>query len=105
MSFKHGRATKEFQDFFTKKSTARQLFKLMRPEMEAKQKELGRPLQLLEPAVGSGNLIWPMLKSGIPMEVACMDIQRDYLEYVVKKAKKKGYRVTLLEHGIKVSNA
>ena len=82
-----GNRTKEFQDFFTPEKIAKDLFneyeKYLKPKPEINK--------VLEPAVGSGNLIWPLLESDYNVEITCMDIQKDYLEHLRDEAISRGY--------------
>ena len=96
---KTGNRTKEFQDFFTPKEISKELFNHYKKFLSKKKVN-----KILEPTVGSGNLIWPLLKSKYKVEITCMDIQDHYLKMLAKHAKKKGYKVTKTENYMKVSN-
>lgn len=95
-----GRGTKQFQDFFTPPEVSRQLAKRIVSDWAVKGEQ---HVRVLDPAVGSGSLIWPLLElwdHGI--EVLCCDIQADYLAYVEKKALALGYQVSRESCGLKI---
>jgi len=96
MSMKVGKRTKEFQDFFTPKDVAKDLFKQYKDYLKAPP----YVNKILEPAVGSGNLLWPLLKSKYKVDITCMDIQKEYLKFLAKKSKKKGYKVKIDKDGL-----
>ena len=94
-----GRRTKEFQDFFTTKDVTDKFFETYKVEIDKIYEIKQKRLKLIEPAVGSGNLIWSILEYSVPVDIKCMDIQLDYLEFVQKTAIKKGYN-TYIKNGI-----
>ena len=94
---KHGRSTKEFQDFFTPDAVAQELAACMLAQIEDYS-------VVLDPAVGSGALIWPLLAGGKPLTVLCMDIQQDYIQHVAEEAIKKGYAVEKTHFGVSIKN-
>jgi 2-polyprenyl-3-methyl-5-hydroxy-6-metoxy-1,4-benzoquinol methylase len=93
----HGRSTKEFQDFFTPPAIAEELAGHLLKQLKGGE-------TILDPAVGSGALIWPLLASDKKLTVLCMDIQQDYIQYVGDIAKKKGYLVIKQPFGLSISN-
>lgn len=93
----HGRSTKEFQDFFTPPEVASKLAEHLLAELKGGE-------TILDPAVGSGALIWPLLAGGKPLTVLCMDIQQDYIQHVGEEAIKKGYVVTKEPFGLRICN-
>ena len=95
----HGRGTKEFQDFFTPPTIAAKLAQYLIDKADP-----AITTTVLDPAVGSGNLIWPLLASSKPFKVYCLDIQQDYLEYAAKEAKRLGYTVSTEPFGLSISN-
>jgi len=100
----HGNGTQEFQDFFTPTDVAQAMADAIMPGLIAKHQATGNPVDVLEPSVGSGNLIWPLLKSGVPMRITCLDIQQWCLDYVEKTAVELGYSVDKTETTIIVKN-
>ncbi len=91
-----GNRTKEFQDFFTPNKIAEDLF------TEYKKYLKPKPYinKILEPAVGSGNLIWPLLKSDFLVDITCMDIQEKYLIHLKEEAEKRGYKTKIRNDGL-----
>ena len=98
MNLKEGNRTKEFQDFFTPDKIAEDLYKQYEPLLKKIYK--GKRLKILEPAVGSGNLIWPLLASKYKVDITVMDIQQDYLDALQGLAKDKGYKVKIKKDGL-----
>lgn len=103
MSLVHGRATKQFQDFFTGEATAEQLAARIMADWHERGETAVR---VLDPAVGSGALIWPLLRDWPKGQlcVLCCDIQLDYLEHVRDKALGLGYGVTCEAWGLQITN-
>jgi ubiquinone/menaquinone biosynthesis C-methylase UbiE len=99
-----GKRTKEFQDFFTLTDISKDLFNKYKDLLYEAYKEKKKPLKVLEPAVGSGNLIWPILEMDIPVEVTVMDIQEDYLKHVYAKAKELGYNIEFRKDLMRIKN-
>ena len=95
----HGRSTKEFQDFFTPPDVATEFVSHLLASMPT-----DKVTTVLDPAVGSGALVWPLLSGGKPVKVYCIDIQQDYIQYVAEEAKRRGYTVTKEPFGIAISN-
>lgn len=96
----HGRSTKEFQDFFTPPNAAEQVAQFLLSSIS----DNSVVTTVLDPAVGSGNLIWPLLASDKKFQVYCIDIQLDYLTYVATEAKRRGYSVTKEPFGLCITN-
>jgi hypothetical protein len=95
-----GRGTKQFQDFFTPPDVSRQLAERIVADWHAKGEQ---HVQVLDPAVGSGSLIWPLLELwDRGLEVLCCDIQTDYLMYVEETALALGYQVSRESYGLKI---
>ncbi len=91
-----GNRTKEFQDFFTPSVIAEDLF----TEYKKYLKPSPYVNKILEPAVGSGNLIWPLLKSDFLVDITCMDIQEEYLKHLKEEAEKRGYKIKIRDDGL-----
>ena len=100
----HGNGTQEFQDFFTPEAAAQAMAEALIPGLQARYTTTGNPVKVLEPSVGSGNLIGPLLASNVPMDVTCLDIQEWCLNHVVETARGKGYRVAIMDDHVVVSN-
>ena len=99
-----GKRTKEHQDFFTTSEISNNFFDKYKDLLIEAYNEKQKPLKVLEPAVGSGNLIWPILKMEIPIEVTVLDIQKEYLEHVYKKAKSLGYSIEFRKDLMRIKN-
>ncbi len=93
-----GNKTKEFQDFFTPDKIAQDLFS----EYKKYLKAAPYVNKILEPAVGSGNLIWPLLESEFLVNITCMDIQIEYLNHLKVEAEKRGYKTYIRNDGLLV---
>ena len=104
MAFKkhedQGNRTKEFQDFFTPDKIAKELFEQYKGYLKPK------PYinKVLEPTVGTGNLLWPLLESEFNIQATCIDIQFDYIKALAKTAKEKGYSLSKDKYGLVISN-
>jgi hypothetical protein len=95
-----GRGTKQYQDFFTPSDVSQQLATRIMADWTARGE---RFVRVLDPAVGSGSLIWPLLERWEHgLEVLCCDIQADYLAFVEEKAQALGYTVTRERFGLRI---
>ena len=103
-NMQHGNATKEFHDIFTSEEDAEAIKHDMYDNLKALYETTGVPVEILEPAVGTGNLIWPLLATDVPIDVHCIEIQRDYMEYLLNKAEMLGYNISTFEGTVVVSN-
>jgi len=104
MNMIKGKRTKEFQDFFTPYSVSQKLFEMYYEHLKKTYEAKGRRLRVLEPAVGSGNLLWPLLDSDVPVTIVCMDIQEEYIEHLAEKAKDQGYTIGMEKGLLTISN-
>src|SRR5262245_26433368 len=92
--FQTGRGTAEFHDFFTPIEIGKEIAeKVLRPRFrEHKRLKGDTPLRMLEPAVGSGNLIWWAMQiaheEDIVLDLVVIDVQTDYLKYVYERIKR-----------------
>jgi methylase of polypeptide subunit release factors len=92
-----GRQTVQFQDFFTPPAAAKELAEHLRSWLSERAPG---PIRVLEPSVGSGNLLWPLIEAardvGCDLEITAIDVQGDYLEHVAAEAKKLGVEVVIV---------
>jgi predicted RNA methylase len=101
MSLIHGRGTKQFQDFFTPAAISQQLADRIMADWRAAGET---DVTVLDPAVGSGSLIWPLLAEWEHgLVVLCCDIQQDYLEAVRAKCLALGYKCELVPTGLRIT--
>ncbi len=99
MSMQHGRRTKKYQDFFTPATLAKEMV-----DQTLKHLHKDRVNRVLEPAAGTGALVIPLLESDYQIEITCMDIQRDYLDFLAARAKMKEWSVEDMGWGIRIKN-
>jgi hypothetical protein len=93
-----GRHTRAFQDFFTPPKTAKLMAEHLRPFLRERK---GKIVRILEPAAGSGNLLWPLIaiarEEGCILEITAIDVQQDYLDHIATKARALGFKVVEIE--------
>ena len=99
-TYQKGNRTKEFHDFFTPEEASRNAFKGSKHILK-KPPYINR---LLEPSVGSGNLIWPFLESEFLIDFAVIDIQESYLNDLKKVSEEKGYYTYLKDKKLHITN-
>ena len=99
MNLTDGNRTKEFQDFFTPESVSQKAF-----DLGKKYLKKNKVNKILEPAVGSGNLIWKYLESEYQVEVTCLDIQPKYLEHTWRIAEDKGFKPFMRDDIMRIKN-
>jgi type I restriction-modification system DNA methylase subunit len=89
----NGRGTREFGDFFTPEATAQAIAKKLWPKIKVTYRRTGRPVRILEPACGTGNLILPLIelsrRDNIPLEIVAVEVQKDYLGILSRLLKQK----------------
>src|SRR5262245_58113007 len=87
-----GRGSRVYHDIFTPPAVAKRIAdEHIRPlfinHLQRYPNANERPaFRILEPSVGSGNLLWPVIdlaiELGIALDIIAFDVQQDYLEYV-----------------------
>lgn len=94
-----GKATKEFHDFFTSSLTAQEIANdLLQHAVD------GNIISILEPSVGTGQLIWPLLSNSDKLIISVNDMQEEYLKYVIDKACALQYKIEVVDGFITISN-
>ncbi len=94
---KLGRQSVENQDFFSTPEMANSIAN----DIAAMHSEAH--ISILEPSVGTGTLIWPLLEN-VKCTVSVLDIEEDYLQYVAAEAKTRGYSVSVVNGLLTISN-
>ncbi len=99
LNISDGNRTREFQDFFTPDDISLALFKKYKSYLKPKP----HINKILEPTVGSGNLIWLILESDFLADITCLDIQEDYLIHLKEIASKK-YTTKIINNQLHIQN-
>jgi len=104
MKYKIGSKTSKHHDFFTPEVICEDLFNMYYPMLKYLYKQKGSRINVLEPACGSGNLIWKLLESDIKVRITCMDIQPKYLSDIYYSAVSEGYKVLFADNSVIIKN-
>jgi len=91
---KLGRQSTDNQDFFS----TQEMGNIIAQDITTKG------VTILEPSVGSGALIWPLLERVESVAISVNDIEEDYLQYVAQEAKNRNYHIEVSDGLLTISN-